>query len=93
MSSENALSDAAGNYSGVWGNRIGFGRRPVLLVVDFAKAYTEKDSPLFASGVGPAFGDRHPDPHRANLFDIDSKYGDVVGKNEVLAHFETVASS
>jgi maleamate amidohydrolase len=31
-------------------------------------------------------GDRHPEPHAANLFDIDSKYGDVVGKAEVMAY-------
>ena len=29
-------------------------------------------------------GDRHPEPHEANLFDINSKYGDVVSKAEVL---------
>lgn len=29
-------------------------------------------------------GDRHPEPHAANLFDIHSKYGDVVAKAEVL---------
>ena len=29
-------------------------------------------------------GDRRPEPHEANLFDIDSKYGDVVGKRQVL---------
>jgi maleamate amidohydrolase len=29
-------------------------------------------------------GDRHAGPHEANLFDIDSKYGDVVSKAEVL---------
>jgi len=28
--------------------------------------------------------DRHPEPHEANLFDIDSKYGDVVSKAEVM---------
>lgn len=32
-------------------------------------------------------GDRHPAPHEANLFDIDSKYGDVVTKREVLEYF------
>jgi maleamate amidohydrolase len=46
--------DAAANYAGVWGHRIGFGRTPALLVVDFVRAYTEHDSPLFASGVEPA---------------------------------------
>jgi maleamate amidohydrolase len=35
-------------------------------------------------------GDRRPEPHEANLFDIHSKYGDVVSKQEVLdylAHY------
>jgi len=38
--------------------------------------------------VRECVGDRHPAPHEANLFDIDSKYGDVVSKQEVIAHFE-----
>lgn len=42
---------AADNYSGVWGNRIGFGERPALLVIDFLKAYTTEGAPLFAPGV------------------------------------------
>ena len=36
-------------------------------------------------------GDRHPDPHEANLFDIDSKYGDVVNKAEVLDYLRQLA--
>ena len=32
-----------------------------------------------------AVGDRAPGPHRANLFDIDAKYGDVVDVETVLA--------
>ena len=35
--------------------------------------------------VRDCVGDRHPDPHNANLFDIDSKYGDVVSKEEAIA--------
>lgn len=31
-------------------------------------------------------GDRHAAPHEANLFDINSKYGDVLSKSEVLAY-------
>lgn len=31
-------------------------------------------------------GDRHAAPHEANLFDIDSKYGDVVSKAEVMEY-------
>ncbi|ADP19258.1 isochorismatase family protein 14 [Achromobacter xylosoxidans A8] len=34
--------------------------------------------------VREGVGDRHPDPHEANLFDIDSKYGDVVSKRAAL---------
>ena len=39
-------------------------------------------------------GDRHPAPHEANLFDIHSKYGDVVDVAEIFAHFsaQTAAS-
>jgi nicotinamidase-related amidase len=33
-----------------------------------------------------AVGDRAEGPHRANLFDIDSKYGDVVSLGEVLIY-------
>jgi len=38
--------------------------------------------------VRECVGDRHPAPHEANLFDIDSKYGDVVSKQEAIAQFE-----
>ena len=31
-------------------------------------------------------GDRHDGPHDANLFDINAKYGDVVGRDEVIAY-------
>lgn len=209
-------SSAEENYSGVWGHRVGYGKHPVLLVIDFAKAYTEKESPLYASGVPSAVaetvgllasarehgipvvhtsivhstadfvdggawlkkspvvktmrdknysefctgveplhyelvirkqyasaffgtalasiltasridtivmagcstsgcvrasavdgvqhgfrvivphdcvGDRHPDPHNANLFDIDSKYGDVVEKADVIAYFENISAA
>lgn len=36
--------------------------------------------------VRDCVGDRHPAPHEANLFDIDSKYGDVVSLDETLNH-------
>ncbi|HFZ1924864.1 TPA: N-carbamoylsarcosine amidohydrolase [Serratia marcescens] len=42
------LSD---NYRGVWDQRIGFGRRPALLAIDFMQAYTTEGAPLFAPGV------------------------------------------
>ena len=36
-------------------------------------------------------GDRHPQPHEANLFDINSKYGDVVTKQTVMDYFRQLA--
>ncbi|MCJ9690399.1 isochorismatase family protein [Rhizobium sp. PRIMUS64] len=210
------MQSAQSNYQGVWGNRIGFGQRPALLVIDFLKAYTTEGAPLYAPGVVDAVaqtpalidaareagipiihtrilylaedcadggmwvkkspvmkgmvegnvlaefcdgvepasgelvivkqyasaffgtslasqlhaqgidtvimagcstsgciratavdavqhgfrgivvrecvGDRHPDPHNANLFDIDSKYGDVVSREEAIAEIAKVRS-
>lgn len=34
--------------------------------------------------VSDACGDRHPDPHAANLFDLQAKYAEVVGESDVL---------
>ena len=38
-------------------NRLGFGRCPTLLLVDFVQAYTNPDSRLFASGLSRAVGE------------------------------------
>lgn len=35
-------------------------------------------------------GDRHAAPHEANLFDINSKYGDVVPKTEVMDYLQNL---
>ena len=35
--------------------------------------------------VEEACGDRHDDPHKANLFDMDAKYADVVSETEAIA--------
>lgn len=37
-------------------------------------------------------GDRHAQPHEANLFDINSKYGDVVTKAEVMGYLNGLES-
>ncbi|RLM06955.1 isochorismatase [Gibbsiella quercinecans] len=211
------MSDPQANYQGVWGNRIGFGQRPALLMIDFMQGYTMPGAPLFAPGVVSAVehaavllaaarsveipvihtniryhpphfadggmwvqkapvmksmvegnpqaafcesvaplpeelviskqyasaffgtalasllhtqgidtlllagcstsgcirasavdavqhgfrtivvrecvGDRHPAPHEANLFDIDSKYGDVVSRQEALDYLATLAQA
>lgn len=36
--------------------------------------------------VREAVGDRHDDPHEANLFDMEAKYADVVSEAEIIAH-------
>jgi maleamate amidohydrolase len=40
-----------------------------------------------------AVGDRNPDAHEANLYDIDAKYGDVVPVQEVLDLLEDDAAA
>jgi maleamate amidohydrolase len=40
-----------------------------------------------------AVGDRNPDAHAANLYDIDAKYGDVVSLEETLGHLEELAGT
>jgi len=39
--------------------------------------------------VKDAVGDRHPDPHEANLFDLQAKYSDLVSVNEVREYLES----
>ena len=46
-----AEATAAKNYAGVWDNRLGFGRKTALLVIDLLQGYTLKGAPLFAPGV------------------------------------------
>jgi maleamate amidohydrolase len=38
-------------------------------------------------------GDRRSEPHEANLFDINAKYGDVVSKLEVLDYLDTIRAA
>lgn len=45
------MESAQNNYAGVWGNRLGFGNKAAVLVVDFLKAYNVKGAPLYAEGV------------------------------------------
>ena len=42
--------------------------------------------------VREAVGDRHDGPHDANLFDMNAKYGDVVGEADVVEHLRTLLS-
>jgi len=43
--------------------------------------------------VQEAVGDRAELPHIANLFDIDAKYGDVVGLEEVLVYLTSLSTT
>ena len=40
-----------------------------------------------------AVGDRNPEAHEANLYDIDAKYGDLIPSEEALAYLEETASA
>lgn len=47
------MSSAQDNYSGAYDNRIGFGQRPALILIDFVEAYFDEGCALFAD-VQPA---------------------------------------
>ena len=40
--------------------------------------------------VRDACGDRHSEPHEANLFDMQAKYADVVSEGEIIAHLSAL---
>jgi nicotinamidase-related amidase len=40
-----------------------------------------------------AVGDRNPQAHEANLYDMDAKYGDVVGVGEVVEYLERAGAA
>lgn len=40
--------------------------------------------------VADACGDRHEDPHNANLFDMNAKYGDVISEEDVMDYLKTL---
>ncbi|PPD15668.1 MAG: isochorismatase [Methylobacterium sp.] len=49
-----STKDLDGNYRGVFDGRLGFGRKPCLLIVDFIEAYTTPGAPLYAPAVAEA---------------------------------------
>ena len=40
-----------------------------------------------------AVGDRNPEAHEANLYDVDAKYGDVVPVQETVDYLEEIAAT
>lgn len=43
--------------------------------------------------IEDACGDRHSGPHKANLFDMDAKYADVVSEAETIAFLNSLAGA
>ena len=54
------MSDLESNYKGIFDGRLGFGRRPALLIVDFINAYVTEGAPLFAPDVVTAVDETIP---------------------------------
>lgn len=54
------MSDLQANYKGVFDGRLGFGKKPAILVVDFINAYTDSSSPLYAPDVVTAVEETIP---------------------------------
>jgi maleamate amidohydrolase len=48
------------NYVGVFDGKVGYGRKPAVIVIDFTLAYTTPGSPSFAEGVVRAVRDTVP---------------------------------
>jgi len=46
-----AAKSATQNYAGVWDNRVGFGKKPAVVVIDLLQGYTLPGAPLYAPGV------------------------------------------
>ncbi|WP_439486899.1 isochorismatase family protein [Blastomonas fulva] len=65
------------NYAGVFGNRIGFGKRPALLLIDFVEAYFDLDCGLYA-GVEDALASAIRVRDAARLAGIPIVYTNVV---------------
>jgi maleamate amidohydrolase len=74
----NHTTDLKQNYRGVFDGRMGFGRSPAVIVVDFIKAYTEMGSPLFAPGVVTAVAATVPLLEAARQKNIPVVYTRVV---------------
>ncbi|MCA3276620.1 MAG: isochorismatase family protein [Roseomonas sp.] len=53
------------NYTGVFDGKVGYGRNPAVVVIDFTLAYTTPGSPFFAEGVVRAVADTAPLLHAA----------------------------
>lgn len=62
------------------GNRLGFGKTPALVVIDFVQAYTLEDSPLFAQGVVAAVAETR------SLLQVARRHGLLVVHTTIAHH-------
>jgi maleamate amidohydrolase len=76
-------SDLAANYQGVYENRIGFGKRPALLLVDFVQAYFEPSCDLYA-GVEEALSSAIRVRDEARAANVPVVYTKVVYQKNAL---------
>lgn len=72
------MSDLASNYKGVFDGRLGFGKRPALLIVDFINAYVTEGAPLFAPDVVTAVDETIPLLNHAHIKQIPVLYTKVL---------------
>lgn len=76
-------TDLKTSYQGVYENRIGFGRRPALLLVDFVQAYFDPDCDLYA-GVEAALASAIRVRNAARAASLPVIYTNVVYQKHAL---------
>lgn len=72
------MTDLHASYRGVFDGRIGFGKHPALLIVDFINAYITPDSPLYAPDVVTAVNETVPLLEQARQKQIPVVYTKVL---------------
>ena len=75
--------DREANYRGVYETRIGFGKRPALILVDFVQAYFEPACDLYA-GVEDALSSAIRVRDAARAADVPVVYTNVVYQKNAL---------
>ena len=72
------MADRHTDYAGVFDGEVGFGSRPLVLVVDFVKAYTTEGSALYAPAVADAVRQTVPVLAAARAADVPVVYTRVL---------------
>jgi maleamate amidohydrolase len=72
------MIDKNRNYRRVFDGKVGFGKAPAVLVIDFIKAYTERAAPLYAPAVAEAAARSVPLLDRARACGIPVIYTRVL---------------